>query len=307
MGIDLPSVFVGSSTEGLDVAREIELQLQGEAEITIWKDGVFQPGSNTLESLIRALHQFDFAVLVLSPDDTTESRGATLSSPRDNVLFELGLFMGHLGRDRVFIVHEQNVALKLPSDLAGITLSPYRKRENLTAALSPTCTPLIKRVRALGRHRSATIAKSSGAEQDERRRNDTTLTTLVSIRVGDLERVREKLLKPPSERRDGKANYHGLAFWGGDLIRGRKGGTETDATDLRMILTELRQQTEKLDVSEIRAFAADLDEAAREFDNLSDSCDAHGNPSAETAAILDRLQAILTRGTTRWRQLIPGA
>jgi len=146
----LPSVFIGSSTEGLDVAREVELQLQRDAVTTIWKDGVFGLSSGTLESLMKVLDQFDFAVMVLSPDDLLESRNQSYASPRDNVLFELGLFMGKIGRSRVFIVQEQDANIKLPSDLAGIAVSPYRKRENLLAALSPTCTPIIKAIRVLG-------------------------------------------------------------------------------------------------------------------------------------------------------------
>jgi predicted nucleotide-binding protein len=63
MAEKLPSVFIGSSTEGLDVAREVELQLQHDAITTIWKDGVFGLGSGTLESLMNALDQFDFAVM----------------------------------------------------------------------------------------------------------------------------------------------------------------------------------------------------------------------------------------------------
>ena len=104
----LPSIFIGSSTEGLDVAREVELQLQNDGITTIWKDGVFGLGSGTLESLMKVLEQFDFAVMVLSPDDLIESRSQSYASPRDNVLFELGLFMGKLGRSRVFIVHEHD-------------------------------------------------------------------------------------------------------------------------------------------------------------------------------------------------------
>jgi predicted nucleotide-binding protein len=107
MNSQLPAVFIGSSTEGLDVAREIELQLQRDAVTTIWKDGVFGPTSGFLESLMNVLEQFDFAVMVLSPDDLIESRNQSSSSPRDNVIFELGLFMGRLGRSRVFIVYEQ--------------------------------------------------------------------------------------------------------------------------------------------------------------------------------------------------------
>jgi len=108
MDEQLLSVFIGSSTEGLVVAREIELQLQEAAITTIWKDGVFGLGSGILESLMKVREQFDFAVMVLSPDDLGESRGKSYEYPRDNVIFELGLFMGRLGEKRVFIVHGQD-------------------------------------------------------------------------------------------------------------------------------------------------------------------------------------------------------
>jgi len=153
---ELPSVFIGSSSEGLDVAREVELQLQNHAITTIWKDGVFGLGSGTLESLVRVLDHFDFAIIILSPDDLLESRDRSFASPRDNVIFELGLFMGRLGRRRTIIVHEQQDDLKLPSDLAGITFARYRRRENMSAALSPTCTPIIRTIQELGFFQKAT-------------------------------------------------------------------------------------------------------------------------------------------------------
>lgn len=162
----LPSIFIGSSTEALDVAREVELQLQHDALTTIWKDGVFGLGSGTLESLMNMLDQFDFAVMILSSDDMIESRQKNYASPRDNVVFELGLFMGRLGRSRTFIIHEKEVNLKLPSDLAGITVSPYRTRENLSAALSPTCTPIIKAIRSLGPYEGRANARFSRATHE---------------------------------------------------------------------------------------------------------------------------------------------
>ena len=148
----LPAILIGSSKEGLVVAREIELQIQEATTVTIWKDGVFGPGSGILDSLMSVLEQFDFAAMVLSPDDMNESRGQTYASPRDNVLFELGLFMARIGPKRVFIVHEENANLKLPSDLAGIGMLLYRKRDdkNLAAAVSPACTLIMRQVNALG-------------------------------------------------------------------------------------------------------------------------------------------------------------
>ncbi len=65
-----PKLFIGSSREGLEVVRAIEVQLEDDAELTVWKDGVFGLGRGTLESLVVALDEFDFAVLVLTPDDS---------------------------------------------------------------------------------------------------------------------------------------------------------------------------------------------------------------------------------------------
>lgn len=201
MSDQLPSVFIGSSTEGLDVAREVELQLQQDALTTIWKDGVFGLGSGTLESLMNALDQFDFAVLVLSPDDLLESRKQNYASPRDNVIFELGLFMGRLGRSRTFIVHEKDAGLKLPSDLAGIAASPYRKRDNLSAALSPTCTPIIKAIRSLGSFEGRANAQFSRAT-DEMEGVSAKLASLtrrlVQSRVLELKIIERRM--PPDER-----------------------------------------------------------------------------------------------------------
>lgn len=96
---------------------------------------------------MRASRRFDYAVLVLTPDDITVKRGTTLQTARDNVLFELGLFMGALGRERTFVVHEETHALALPTDLLGVTTCTYTSRDdgNLEAALGVVCTRL-KRV-----------------------------------------------------------------------------------------------------------------------------------------------------------------
>lgn len=140
-----PSVFIGSSSEGLPTAKAIRERLKDEAEITLWHEGVFGLGQGTLESLVNALDSFDFAILVLTPDDMVESRDQTWQSPRDNVLFECGLFMGRLGRDRTFIVYDKTCNIKLPSDLAGITLAAYGSKPQgsaLSAAIEEACVPI---------------------------------------------------------------------------------------------------------------------------------------------------------------------
>ena len=122
---DWPCVFVGSSTEGLNVARAIQFQLKDNARVSIWNDGVFGLSHGSLEALVRSLDRFDFAVLVITPDDVVLSRTVESQAPRDNVMFELGLFMGHLGRDRTFGICGDSPDMKLPSDLAGVSLARY--------------------------------------------------------------------------------------------------------------------------------------------------------------------------------------
>ena len=78
-----------------------------------------------LENLLDRLNLYEYGVMVATGDDATKSRGETKMAPRDNVVFELGLFMGRLGRDRTFFVFEKDS--KLPTDLLGITLPQFPK------------------------------------------------------------------------------------------------------------------------------------------------------------------------------------
>ncbi len=137
-----PSVFIGCSIEGLNVAKILQLNLEHGINGTIWHQGVFGLSKGTLETLVEKAKSFDYAILVLSQDDVLISRGDIKMSARDNVLFELGLFMGVLGRSHTFMVCEDGT--KLPSDLAGITPAHYslEGKEYLVAVLGPVCTKL---------------------------------------------------------------------------------------------------------------------------------------------------------------------
>jgi len=143
----LPTMFVGSSSEGVKVAEALSERLKDSAEVTIWNEGVFDLNRGTLEELINAVEEFDFAALVMTPDDMTESREQSTPSPRDNVLFECGLFIGHLGRDRTFIVYDGSNEVKIPSDLAGVTLATYdgdRIATNPHAAVRGACARITR-------------------------------------------------------------------------------------------------------------------------------------------------------------------
>ncbi len=136
-----PRLFIGSSAEALPVAEAIQYNLHHAYDVTVWSQGAFRLNEYALESLLRQLDKSDFAIFVLSDDDQVASRRKEQLAPRDNVLFELGLFMGHLGRRKAFVVYRSDIDIKMLSDLAGITLAPYRmSNENLHAALGPACT-----------------------------------------------------------------------------------------------------------------------------------------------------------------------
>lgn len=119
--MSVPRVFIGSSTEGKDVAERLAARLDsnGSIETKVWTQSVFDVGGHVLDALILQASTVDFAVLVLRPDDFVESRDARSQAPRDNVVFELGLFIGALGKNRTYMVQPDGVDLKLPSDLAG--------------------------------------------------------------------------------------------------------------------------------------------------------------------------------------------
>jgi hypothetical protein len=146
-----PSVFIGSSVKGEPIARAVEENLAYKSETYLWSH-VFPPGKSNLESLVENAAKMDFAALVLTPDDLIESKGLTMNSPRDNVLFELGLFMGKLGRERTFAVYNHDEQIKLPSDLAGVTPASYPnyKGNNLRAQVSSACTPILRAIDVLG-------------------------------------------------------------------------------------------------------------------------------------------------------------
>jgi hypothetical protein len=169
--MDKPSLFIGSSSEGLSIAQAVRAGLEADAEVTIWNEGVFPLGQTFIEALFNALPRFDFAVLVLTADDLVFSRRAEALGPRDNVLFELGLFMGRLGRTRTFVLHQASADLKIPSDLSGLVTATYewpRADDNRRAAVGSACDSIRQIVRDLG----VVEAKTSRALVDLRSRQE---------------------------------------------------------------------------------------------------------------------------------------
>ena len=120
-------VFIMSSAESLSIARAIQNGLEYDPFlVTIWTDGVFRASSYPIESLEAQVDASDFAIAIAHGDDTTEVRGKTWPTPRDKVVFELGFFMGRLGRERAILVEPRGEEVMLPSDLAGLTTISYK-------------------------------------------------------------------------------------------------------------------------------------------------------------------------------------
>lgn len=148
-----PHIFIGSSVEALPIARELQSGLAHDPFVApLWTDGVFRASRDSVDSLVAAVKKVDFAVLVLTADDTLITREIEHRAPRDNCIFELGLFMGALGRDRTFIVKPRGIDIKLPSDLLGITPLEYVEgpEDTIAARVGPVCTAVRKAVQSLG-------------------------------------------------------------------------------------------------------------------------------------------------------------
>ena len=123
-----PRMFLGSSAGQANLLEVLAQGLEDVAHVEPWMTS-FNPGTSTLERLIELTREVDFAAFVFAQDDWT-AVGAPVSpgesgqaSPRDNVVFEAGLFGGALGMRRTIILHANGA--KLPTDLLGLTCIRY--------------------------------------------------------------------------------------------------------------------------------------------------------------------------------------
>src|SRR5947207_16002769 len=124
-----PRIFLGSSGKQQKLLQALTRGLEDVAHVEPWTTS-FSPGTTTLERLLELAHEVDFAAFVFAQDDWTASESPASvamdsgqASPRDNVVFEAGLFGGTLGMRRTFILHATGA--KLPSDLLGLTCVRY--------------------------------------------------------------------------------------------------------------------------------------------------------------------------------------
>ena len=144
---DVQRVFIGSSTTGRLVAQALESRLRPYMQCRLWFKGSFTPSRTIMEDLERiARSEVDVAVLVLTPDDVRDRGRGLHPVPRDNVLFELGLFMGSLGRHKTFGLKCGHCAMDVPSDLLGVTWLDYEHPHELEDTGSAEAAALMDRL-----------------------------------------------------------------------------------------------------------------------------------------------------------------
>ena len=157
--------FLSSSSEQLPIGKALEANLAADGfEPTLWSREAHGATQYNIEALLDEAASTDFAIFVFAPDDEVSIRGETFGVVRDNVLFELGLFIAALGRDRCFIVRAAERPMRLPSDLEGLTPLKYEDRRsdgNLRRSLGPVTTNIADRARKV-----ATAAASEFSAND---------------------------------------------------------------------------------------------------------------------------------------------
>lgn len=138
-----PRVFIGSSVEGLNIAEFVKFELSKDFECYLWTDEIFKYNDSFLQTLLHEASLFDYGILIATKDDSATIRKVEFETPRDNIIFEFGLFLGRLGAMNAFVIQEKGT--KLPSDLLGVTVPQFEKADPINA--SSTLKSEIERIR----------------------------------------------------------------------------------------------------------------------------------------------------------------
>jgi Predicted nucleotide-binding protein containing TIR-like domain len=182
----------------------VQTNLEQFSTPTVWSQGVFEASSVVLDRLIKSLDTFNFGVFVFSPDDIVFMRGQECTVRRDNVVFELGLFVGRLGRERNFVVVPRGQSdLKLPTDLLGLTTISYdetRPAPQYQAALGPACRSIQLAIR------SVTNADRSGGDA-RHKEADIIYSSRIAPQIGDFVAHGERFYGEGREKPKGAGSF----------------------------------------------------------------------------------------------------
>src|SRR5687767_15768134 len=152
--MEKPRIFLGSSGKQQKLLASLTRGLEDVASVEPWTT-TFSPGTTTLGRLLELTREVDFAAFVFAHDDWTSGElpaspdgSPGQASPRDNVVFEAGLFGGVLGMRRTFILHSRGA--KLPTDLLGLTCVRY-DGSTAAAVMKVVCEKLRNAIESEGR------------------------------------------------------------------------------------------------------------------------------------------------------------
>jgi hypothetical protein len=133
-----PKLLIASSSEGVEYAKALKALLAPSIESDVWIEGFFEAGEFALETLEDHSREYDGALVVATADDHVTSRETESLAPRDNLIFEFGLFVAVFGRRRALLLVEAEAGVKVPTDVAGLTYIPFQRaspaEEGLTSA-----------------------------------------------------------------------------------------------------------------------------------------------------------------------------
>lgn len=131
-------------------------------------------GRTIIEKLEANAGGVGFAVVLLTPDDVGASKKNKTrlnKRARQNVILELGYFIGKLGRDKVVAVYVKDV--ELPSDFDGMLYVPYDRRSDWRSKLT-------REIKEAGIE-----VKETKFKVNEKRANKDALTGLLDVRFFD--------------------------------------------------------------------------------------------------------------------------
>jgi hypothetical protein len=158
-----PRLFIASSVESVAIADAVNVNLDHDFEVTIWKNGTFKLSSSTIDDLIEKSSSVDFALFIFAPDDIATIRSRNEHVVRDNVIFEMGLFIGAIGKSRSFILKPRDAEMHLPTDLLGVNPADYdanRSDGDLVSATNRACALIKSEVGRIGLINHATLSES---------------------------------------------------------------------------------------------------------------------------------------------------
>jgi hypothetical protein len=188
---DKPNVFIASSVEGLSVAEAVNIKMEYDAQVKQW-DNAFDLSSVTITSLIKRAKETEFGIFVFHPDDKTIIRENEYSSVRDNVLLELGLFIGALGIERCFVMipKSKENEFRLPTDLAGITTTTYDDQlEDKVDAVATSCAKIKHAIKKINSSESEVVSEP---EADLLKKQLTETQSQLWMQNHELQRAREE-------------------------------------------------------------------------------------------------------------------